>query len=406
MKFYVRKIVWCLLLIIISVLLTVLLDRLSPDAAPFTHNLTSLFQFIVLFWTIIALLQGEPSSAKKTITRVVIVLLCILLPDWLIGYWLNHPQQTPARLRSSINYYYSESGRNVIQYDPTCSVYDSSLFYTLKRNSRFRYRNYEFTDSFRCNSLGLRDDESSLHKPAIICLGDSYTMGWGVRQNETFAEQLSHLSGYTVLNTGISSYGTARELKNLYRLDTSGLKYLIIQYCQNDEEENDAFVKAGHHLNISPEQAYVSAGNVHYWNRRWFPGKHFISFCKLNTSRKLYQFMHRGNDTAAGEGVSRPEKPAQLFADILAHSSIDFSKVTVFVIDLNGKASLNNHFINRVAVLAQSPEYSNRFQNNLVMVPVADLLTADDYYILDPHLKRSGHKKIADRLYQLITARQ
>lgn len=38
------------------------------------------------------------------------------------------------------------------------------------------------------------------------------------------------------------------------------------------------------------------------------------------------------------------------------------------------------------------------------MVPVTDLLTESDYYVLDPHLRPSGHRKIAERLYKLIAA--
>ncbi|HEY6505513.1 MAG TPA: hypothetical protein VIZ28_16175 [Chitinophagaceae bacterium] len=56
------------------------------------------------------------------------------------------------------------------------------------------------------------------------------------------------MTGEKVLNAGMSSYGTARELKNLYRLDTSGLQTLIIQYGRNDEVENEQFVRDNYSL--------------------------------------------------------------------------------------------------------------------------------------------------------------
>ena len=50
-------------------------------------------------------------------------------------------------------------------------------------------------------------------------LGDSYAMGWGVEQGESFPEILEAATGLRVLNAGVPSYGTPRELLMLERLD-------------------------------------------------------------------------------------------------------------------------------------------------------------------------------------------
>ena len=74
----------------------------------------------------------------------------------------------------------------------------------------------------------MRDDEESLKAPEVIVLGDSVAMGWGIEQNETMAQQIEAMAGLKVLNAGISSYGTVREMKLLNRLDLSRVKYLVI----------------------------------------------------------------------------------------------------------------------------------------------------------------------------------
>ncbi len=396
---------YCLALILICFLLTALLDKFFPGATPFIHNLLSLVQLMILLAAIIGLLLGTFTAGKKNYKRLfLITACCIILPELLLTYLLHHPEKIPNRLRSSFRYYYSESGRNIIQLDPQYSMYDSNLFYTLKRSARFTYSGYEFSDSFVTNSSGLRDDENSLIEPEIICLGDSYAMGWGVQQDETFTEILGKKSGYKALNAAVSSYGTARELKNYYRLDTTNVKYLIIQYCKNDLEENKSYTDSNHNLHISPENVYRSAANLHYWNKYWFPGKHLVSFLKLNTRRKLYSITHSAEKPTADLSNTATQQAALIFADMLARSAIDFSKIEVFVIDLDGKETLNNDFFYQVSTIIQSSKYKNHFNNNLTMVPVTDLLTESDYYVLDPHLRPSGHRKIAERLYKLIAA--
>lgn len=402
---YLYTFFYCLALILICFLLTALLDKFFPGATPFIHNLLSLVQLIILLAAICGLLLGTFTTGKKNYKSLfLIVACCIILPELLLTYLLHNPEKIPHRIRSSFRYYYSESGRNIIQLDTQYSIYNSSLFYTLKNSARFTFSDYEFSDSFVTNSSGLRDDENSLVKPEIICLGDSYAMGWGVQQDETFTEILGKQLGYKALNAAVSSYGTARELKNYYRLDTSNVKYLIIQYCKNDFEENKSYTDSNNHLHISPESVYRSATYLHYWNKYWFPGKHLVSFLKLNTRRKLYSTNHSARKPTADLSNTSTKQAALIFTDMLTRSAIDFSKVKVYVVDLDSKELLNNDFIDQVNTITRSPGYKNHFNNNLIMVPVTDLLTESDYYVLDPHLRLSGHRKIAERLYKLIAA--
>ncbi|MGO8056386.1 hypothetical protein, partial [Rhizobium leguminosarum] len=71
-------------------------------------------------------------------------------------------------------------------------------------------------------------------------------------------QQIEKISGLRVLNAGISSYGTAREIELLKQLDTSALKFIMIQYCSNDDAENNASKANQYHLKISSRDSFES----------------------------------------------------------------------------------------------------------------------------------------------------
>ena len=82
----------------------------------------------------------------------------------------------------------------------------------------------------------------------ILSLGDSHTQGYEVNQKQTFsyvAEQLLNKKGFnsTVINAGVSGFGTAEEL---IFLENEGYKYspdvVVIGFYANDFEDN---IKSG-----------------------------------------------------------------------------------------------------------------------------------------------------------------
>jgi lysophospholipase L1-like esterase len=96
----------------------------------------------------------------------------------------------------------------------------------------------------RINSDGFRDREYSLAKNdkyRIIFLGDSLTFGWGVEEEDTFAnileEKLNHLRPTEIINFGTGNYNTEQEV-NLFL--EKGLRYrpdeAVLFYFINDAE--------------------------------------------------------------------------------------------------------------------------------------------------------------------------
>ncbi len=201
------------------------------------------------------------SFAMATLGRFLLVLVGLLVPVLLVEAGtrclIAHPGLTrhlPSFLVRFARDCYIVLERPLPQWQAESSRYDAQLTYTL-RPGRFVFRTREFATEYRVNALGVRDDEESLQAPEVVVLGDSHAMGWGVEQNETFAQLLEQSTGKRVLNAAVSSYGTVREMRLLDRIDVSRMRYLIVQYCGNDLAENEQFLRDGN-IDIMDETAY------------------------------------------------------------------------------------------------------------------------------------------------------
>ena len=101
---------------------------------------------------------------------------------------------------------------------------------------------------FETNSFGFRSEkEFVVPKPEnitrILILGDSITVGWGVKQNESYPERLEWMlnknSGkrYEVINTGVGNYNTKSELATLKKYLDLEPDIVILGFYINDIEE-------------------------------------------------------------------------------------------------------------------------------------------------------------------------
>ena len=110
-------------------------------------------------------------------------------------------------------------------------VVDAYRHHALVPNSYSELRQPDFAYIQRVNALGLRGRETTVEKPAgtrrILMLGDSFTMGKGVQDNETFSiiaekllqPQLAACGGGSieVLNGGVDSYAPVLSALQLQR---------------------------------------------------------------------------------------------------------------------------------------------------------------------------------------------
>jgi hypothetical protein len=196
----------------------------------------------------------------------------------------------------------------------------------------------------------------------------------------------------------MSSHGTAREIKWLSKIDTSAVRYVVIQYCKNDIGENEVF-NEHNILPISPSKAYEDARTTYTWKRKYFPGKCAITMLyafAYNTLRDLIKGSsapyYRSNDPIASAGE---------FVKVLNTAPLNTQKIKILVIDLNDFNELNNMFLKSVDSLLQQPAYA-RLANSVQTIDLSTALSASDFYILDAHLKPSGHTAIAKVLASYI----
>src|SRR6185295_1161896 len=220
-------------------------------------------------------------SKAKTIVRTLIliafnVIVALALLEGLLVSLLHAPGVTamaPRPVRRLVQQVYRHFNRMLIQFDPQCSHYDPQLTYTLRAGT-CTFANLEFSTSVYGNPLGVRDDDEALVQPEAIVIGDSHAMGWGVEHYETLVRAFAAKSGLKTLDAGVSSYGTVREMRMLDRLDTTRLKYLLIQYADNDLPENRSFRDSNGRIPISTQEQYQTIVDYYAAQRRYYPGKY------------------------------------------------------------------------------------------------------------------------------------
>ena len=274
---------------------------------------------------------------------------------------------------------------------PECAHYDKNLTYRLRPGHCLFYgREFESID-ISINSLGVRDDEASLLVPEIIVVGDSFAMGWGVQQSETFAQLIEDQTGLRVLNAAVASYGTVREMAILKDVDKSTLRYLIVQYCDNDYRENKTYFAHDSNLPIRSEATYLSLVEEHLQSRSYYYGKHTLGLLE-SSARSIGRDIV---DVLVPRG--EPADEVEVFVNALVNSTLEFSQITLIVFEVNSYALNDSKFIGR---LRQELRVSKQrsMADSTVVIDLSDSLSDETYFRLDDHINAAGHKVIAEEL--------
>ncbi|MEK7255522.1 MAG: hypothetical protein AAB316_12310 [Bacteroidota bacterium] len=309
-------------------------------------------------------------------------------------------RQLPQSLTRLMKYVYGYHCRVNVAFQEGKGRYDERLFYTLKPGS-FEYSNLEFSTQFQVNSAGFRDDEASLKAPEIVFLGDSYGMGWGVEQGESYAEIVGERLGLRSLNAGIASYGTAREWLALQSFPLDSCQVVVIQFCVNDEAENRAFAANGFQLKVSPPAVYEDGVRWNEVSGSYFPFKycHAVFAWAL---RKMEKEIARRTIQPGGEiippGGASQQGVAEFFA-ILEKMRAQF-KGEIIVFNLGETKTTHAVFEQFSAWLATHP------MPGVHVFPTHEHVSTRSYFTLDDHLNSLGHKQLGEALAAFILKRK
>ena len=398
---YLKRIAFTVVLLLLLSFIKSYFDRSGAVYADFFRNLVANLQLLLLVTvTVISLVQffsERITGRKRRVWRPLLVFLIVLAAsEVLMDYLLKHSQSMPAGLIPACSEYYGNYGRNQIEFDPRCARYDPQLTYTLHRDSNFSFNNYEFRTTYSTNALGLRDDSNSLNKPEVICVGDSHTMGWGVNQQQTFSEVMAAKTGLNVLNAGISSYGTVREVLSLQRMDLSQLKYLFVQYCANDLTENQAFVEHDYVLPVMDNSKYDSLCQTLQWRQKYYPFRHVLTITRFGLQQQLTAWRNKKQANSDGSYSTQ----AELFCKVLGNATVNRSQVKVIVFDISGDVPMERRFLQS---LNSSPGWAALRQNmNIEMIDIAPFMKKEFFFKLDKHMNARGHQQVAEILRKFI----
>lgn len=284
------------------------------------------------------------------------------------------------------------------------------LPFELRPGGRFRLNGPEFDTTVVTNAEGLRGGPIDWRKPRVLCLGDSYTFGWGVENDETWCARLERLFGgrYAFVNAafaaGYSPDGYAVWLRRHRRaLDPVAIVVQVSEYeygivrdhvwhfsgaSRNDpvpeRVERPGFV-------VTSDGAWIRDGRAAHlpaWLRRALKTSYLVAMVRDRIARD-----------AEGEppvGVS-PEARAK-FRDALTmlwHEGGSRIVALYVVGDRSASAggpaeiTIREFAADRgIPVLASPRDFEAR-----------------DYLHRDPHWTASGHEKVARFLHRELAAR-
>lgn len=279
------------------------------------------------------------------------------------------------------DFYNNRGYRNIWQMQRDCVALDERLIY-IPKIGECRFHNPEFDTTLHFDETGRQRNRTPTFKSqiGIAVLGDSFAMGWGVNDHESFANILQDELERPVYNLAVSSYGTVREL---LRFQQSGLidkvDTIIIQYATNDLGENTSIDKENAFL--EPKTRYQETFNG----------------VKPIGDENVLKSINRAFSFAI-------EKPVRYSRDLL----LGTEKKDQFAPHYQGLITVLAKFSalldNKRVVVIYTDKYRHEGfpvgkDKTIDNVEFLDLeLDTNDYYVIDEHLNSLGHKKVGETM--------
>ena len=273
---------------------------------------------------------------------------------------------------------YLNGGWNVWQAQPGCVEFDEKLIYKPSIGT-CRFANMEFNTILNFTSAGRMTGEMQSPAKSIAVLGDSFAMGWGVDDTDTFAAELQRRTGRKVYNLAVSSYGTIRELMRLSTFDQLGtVDTVIIQYCDNDREENLHFTIPS----AAEAKRKFAAITALRHSDRWFLFKYYYRSYKATIWYPIVELCRRALHNTEPEDFT---PHYETLMQVIRHSDA-----------LKGKQVIVFYSRGYAVKFRNFPVGKDHETDNVTFVDVP--LGQEDFYVLDPHLNKLGHQLIGQTL--------
>jgi hypothetical protein len=293
----------------------------------------------------------------------------------------------PKLLRDFQRDFYNDRGfRKIWQAQRDCVQPDERLIY-VPRIGSCRFTNAEFDTTLHFEKDGrARNGMSEKHSVAgIAILGDSYAMGWGVNDPETFANVLQDELKRPVYNLAVSSYGTVREL---LRFEQSGLMdqvdTILIQYAANDFMENAALDDQEKFRQAQTLFREMFDKERSSSDHGWLDSiRRAVSFSIEKPIRNLRDlFLPRPRRNHFGPHYASLLPVLKRFASVL-----DRKRVVVFSVDE-----------------PRFEDFPSGRDETMANVEFADMkIDAENYYLIDSHLNAAGHARVGHLLAAMLS---
>jgi lysophospholipase L1-like esterase len=301
-----------------------------------------------------------------------------------------------------------------IQVGPAIVTFSDVLGFENKRNLLCTRRSAEYDTTIQTNSMGMRGAEIPVTKrdgvTRILCVGDSYTFGRGVENEETYVRQLEiglndayETGSFEVLNGGVVGWGTGNELLYLReRGMTLRPDIVLLQIYTNDFADNMrstlfSLDDSGH---LHRGRAYAGLKTITgLFNS--IPGKSLLENAYLfNYARTFLNISVR----PGGKDES------EMSIDELNREKERSGKLTAKLLEAFVTFTHSRHVALVVVTVDLSPEQAS------VVVPILDKANVptlhldsmrsdhpEMYFRYDMHWNRDGHRAVANRLRDLVT---
>jgi lysophospholipase L1-like esterase len=300
----------------------------------------------------------------------------------------------------------ARGGFEVREVGPSFSEWHPEDGIHVRRSIDVRRIHPEFTMAFRSNADGYRGPElPGRVERSILCLGDSFTMGYGVDDELCFPARLAERApkDWTVVNAGIGGTGNGRWLRVLEREhERLRPKFVVLQLCDNDPGDNltEALYSLDEHgaLVSHPPAAPSVSRRVQAWIDR-VPGVSYLHVVGL-----ARQVAKRGaiggpppSDSDAGPRASEDAPPGLELTLALVRAAIERVRA-LGAAPILLQTELRPRF--RAALESLAAETNTPCLRAPTMTEHPEL-----YFARDGHWNAAGHAEVAELVWNELEAR-